>query len=98
MESIGVDPQGNKTLEEYFRDGAGSVVRAMQLYEKRAAKAFVCGLRDKRRRMELWERLTERGWTWQLLRKEMLWMVECERRGRGKGKGKGEERKVSVEL
>lgn len=91
LEAIGVDPQGNKTLEEYFRDGAGSVVRAMQLYENRAAKAFVCGMRDKHRRMELWERLTEQGWTWQQLRKEMQWMLESERRRKGG-------RKVSLEL
>lgn len=76
----------------------------MQLYEKRAAKAFVCGLRDKGRRMELWERLTEGGWSWQLLRKEMQWMLECEGVGKGKGKGKGGRekekggRKVSMEL
>lgn len=93
LESIGIDPQGDKTLEEYFRDGAGSVVRAMQLYEKRAAKAFVCGLRDKRRRMELWERLTERGWSWQRLRREMQGMVEREGERRGDWG-----RKVSMEL
>lgn len=103
LESIGVDPQGDKTLEEYFRDGASSVVRAMQLYEKRAAKAFVCGLRDKYRRMELWERLTERGWSWQQLRKEMQWMLEGERMGKGNGKGNGKGsgkggRKISMEL
>lgn len=90
LEAIGVDPQGNKTLEEYFRDGASSVVRAMQLYENRATKAFVCGMRDQYRRMELWERLTEQGWTWQQLRKEMQWMLEGEKRRRA--------RKVSLEL
>jgi hypothetical protein len=62
----------------------------MQLYETRAAKAFVCGMRDKHRRMELWERLTEQGWTWQHLRKEMQWMLEREKRRKG--------RKLSLEL
>lgn len=93
-EAIGLSPQGEKTLEEYFRDGAHSVARAMELYETRATKAFVCGIRDQMHRTDLWDRVAEQGWTYQQLRKEMQRILE----GEGKGKKRRKRGKMSLEL
>ena len=85
FEAIGIVPQGQRTLEEYSQDCLGAADRATRLYEVRAAKACVCGMRDERLQRELWERISEQGnWTLQRVREEMQCMVECEKRRKGK--------------
>lgn len=66
-----MDPQGEMALDAYFKHGEASVTKAVQLYEKRAVKAFVTGLAVKSLRLNLWERLDEIGWTWQKAREEI---------------------------
>ena len=39
------------------------------MYETRAVKAFVSGIREKRQQEMLWETLDEDGWSWQNARK-----------------------------
>lgn len=75
-ETISIEPQGRTTLEEYFMYGETSVTRAVQLYERRAVKAFVTGIASKNLRMNLWERLDEEGWTWQKAREQTHKMMK----------------------
>ncbi|MCJ1429353.1 hypothetical protein MMC29_007266, partial [Sticta canariensis] len=63
--AIGLKTQGDSTLENYVRYGEAAVWRAVRLHETRAVKAFVSGMSDKQQRAQLWETLTEEGWTWQ---------------------------------
>lgn len=75
-----MDPQGEMALEAYFKHGEASVTKAVQLYEKRAVKAFVTGLAAKSLRLSLWERLDEVGWTWQKAREEIHKTLKAGRR------------------
>lgn len=62
-------------------------MRALQLYETRAVKAFVSGMRDKRRQSLLWDVLTEQGWTWQNAKAGMHMLLDDRRRSKRHGNG-----------
>ena len=82
QDSIGIASQGAESLEEYLEYGDESVMRAVQLYETRAVKAFVSGIREKSRQSRLWEILTEQGWTWQNARVGMRMLLDDRRKRR----------------
>lgn len=85
-EILGIEVQGNRSLSEYLESGDSSGRRAMQLFEKRLVKAFVTGFADKSLRLALWEKLDERGWTWQQAREETQRIMEKEKSGAKKRK------------
>ena len=58
----------------------------MQLFEKRLVKAFVTGFANKSLRLALWEKLDERGWTWQQAREETERIMKNEKSGTKKRK------------
>ena len=66
-----MDDQGEMSLEAYLKYGEASVLKAVELYERRAVKAFVSGITAESLRFGLWERLDEVGWTWQKAREEI---------------------------
>lgn len=53
------------------------------MYETRAVKAFVSGIREKRQQETLWETLDEDGWSWQNARK-ILRKIHLNDRKKGK--------------
>lgn len=57
------------------------------MYETRAVKAFVSGIREKRQQEMVWETLDEDGWSWQNARKVLRKILLNDRRKGNKRKG-----------